>query len=86
MKPLSNTQLHLLDECTRYSISEDRNRAGRSAYYRLGGYGFTPIRYNWHTLRVLEKRGLVEYVGYWQATEEGKAFIAAERAKQEAKS
>lgn len=64
---LSANQLALLKECCQYNISDQ----GRK-YYRLGGSGYAPIRYNAHTLSILKQKGLVQYTGYWAATEAGK--------------
>jgi hypothetical protein len=69
---ISPHQTQLLRECCKYKISSFAQR-----YLRLGGSGEVPMRYNANTLRILSGHGLVEYVGYWQATEAGKAFIAA---------
>ncbi len=67
---LSNNQIALLKECCQYNISDYGKQ-----YYRLGGYGFARIRYNHRTLRVLKENGLVEYKGYWVATEAGKELV-----------
>lgn len=71
---LTQPQLALLHECSTYSISIDQKR-----YYRIGGSGFAPIRFNDNTMRVLEKKGMVEYKGYWTATEAGKERIGGEK-------
>lgn len=71
---LSAQQLALLNECCQYNISDQGKK-----YYRLGGHGYAPIRYNEHTLSILKQEGLVEYKSYWSATELGKK-VAAELA------
>jgi hypothetical protein len=62
----------LLGECCKFSIHES---IASKDYYRLGGHGTVSMRYDFRTLRTLEKLGLIEQKGGWRATEKGrKAF------------
>ena len=67
---MSERQKALLNECCKYSISVIGH-----GYLRLGGYGYAPIRYHYETLCNMEKAGLVEYIGYWKATQKGQDLM-----------
>jgi hypothetical protein len=75
MPKLTAHQLRLLAECYDYSVSEQRLCSGRMVYYRLGGSGYVPVRYNRHTLPKLRELGLVEYHGYYRASQKGRQFL-----------
>lgn len=72
LKSLSAQQLQVLRNCCRYPIMDDWTR---KAYYRLGGYGCAPIRYNRFTLPILNRLGLVRYDSYYVATDAGRALV-----------
>lgn len=64
MPKLTERQVALLREAERYVISETGND-----YYRVGGHGTVPIRYDYRSFRKLRDMGLVEHKdGGWQAT------------------
>lgn len=67
---MSEREKTLLNECCKYAICTVGNQ-----YYRLGGHGHVPLRWNYATLRNLEKAGLVEYIGYWKATQKGQDLM-----------
>jgi hypothetical protein len=67
---MSEREKTLLNECCKYAIGTTGNK-----YYRLGGHGYVPLRWNYATLRNLEKAGLVEYIGYWKATQKGQDLM-----------
>lgn len=68
---LTARQEALLREATHYEISD-----AVGDYYRLGGRGVAPIRFNRSTLPKLERMGLVtRKAGYWKATEAGMAAV-----------
>jgi predicted methyltransferase len=62
----------LLWECSQYAIMD--NMVGRE-YYRLGGHGNAPLRYNHKTMMILERHGLVARTGGYTATEKGRKFL-----------
>lgn len=69
---LTARDLALIDECDRYSVSDDG-----SGYYRLGGHGYAPIRYNHASLRRLRRGGWVDdSAGYYKATPAGRAALS----------
>ena len=82
MKRLSHHQLALLRECCRYSISE---WSSKNQWYRLGGHGTVPLRYNQNTMQILHAKDLVEYKGYYTATYDGRKLVAELDAELEAK-
>ncbi len=71
MPKLTEHQKALLAECVKYYISDQSTRAGRRYYYRLGGSGQVPRRYNRHTLPKLEALGLIARDGGYRATKLG---------------
>ena len=73
MKKLSQHQLALLRECCQYSIMDD---GVRCQWYRLGGSGFVPLRYNRNTMRALSEVSLVVRNGGYRATETGRKLVA----------
>lgn len=76
MSTLTKNQLYLLSECENYALMIDRSRAGKSRWYRLGGHGYVPLRYDARTMRALVDLGLVDEMRHFQATEKGKAVLA----------
>lgn len=64
----------MLAECCQYSISDQTERSGRGYFYRLGGHGRVPMRYNSKLLPGLETLGLVQRGGGYSATAAGLAL------------
>ncbi len=72
---LTNRQRILLREASIRRISDLSGD-----YYRVGGYGTIPIRYDGRSYPVLQRLGLVEYSsGGYAATEAGRSALRAER-------
>lgn len=72
MTTLTERQFALLREAERYTISETGN-----VYYRVGGHGTVPIRYDYRSFRKLRDMGLVEHKGGgWRATDAGLSALA----------
>lgn len=72
-KPVKLTlrDVALLRECDQYAILDDHG-----TYYRLGGHGYAPIRYNRASLPRLGRMGLVAYrMGRWKTTPAGRAHL-----------
>jgi hypothetical protein len=68
---LTPIQIQMLAECCQYSISDLSERSGRRYFYRLGGHGEVPMRYNSKLLPGLARLGLVIANGGYSATVEG---------------
>lgn len=73
MKKLSQHQLALLRECCKYSIMDD---SIRKRWYRLGGHGDAPLRYNRNTMWALSEVSLVVRNGGYRATKAGQKLVA----------
>lgn len=48
------------------------------AYYQLGGHGYVPVRFHPDTLPNMARRGWLMRAGYWKATINGRAIVAAQ--------
>ncbi|MBB5762182.1 hypothetical protein HNR01_001802 [Methylorubrum rhodesianum] len=71
MPKLTERQVALLREAEKHVISETGND-----YYRVGGYGMAPIRYDYRSFRKLRDMGLVAHKdGGWRATDAGRAAL-----------
>ena len=73
MKKITPHQLALLRECCQYSISE---MSSDNEWYRLGGHGNVPLRFDSRTMPALLRAGLVRYDGYYKATDAGCELVA----------
>lgn len=68
---LNERQKTLIREALVYAIADDGG-----IFYRLGGHGYVPLRYDHRSYPALAALGLVErVVNHWKATAAGAAAI-----------
>jgi len=68
---LTARQRALLEEMKTYALSDAGGK-----FYRLGGHGCVPLRYDYRTLPRLHDLGLVSRRGFvWEITHDGRAAV-----------
>lgn len=71
---LTDRQRILIREALIYAIADDGGK-----FYRLGGHGYVPLRYDYRSYQTLYEMGYVERrVNHWKATRLGAEAIGEE--------